>query len=56
MCRKEMNEVERFHHPFKPYKIQYEFMENLYSTISQGGIGIFESPTGTVGSKGLESV
>jgi len=40
--------AERFKFPFQPYKIQEEFMENLYKTIDEEKIGIFESPTGTV--------
>ena len=32
--------------PFQPYDIQRAFMENLYSTISAGATGLFESPTG----------
>ena len=38
-----------FHHPFKPYNIQLEFMTALYDCIDQRQVGIFESPTGTVG-------
>ncbi|KAJ8249834.1 hypothetical protein COCON_G00230500 [Conger conger] len=37
----------RFPFPYQPYSIQEEFMEALYSTIDEGKIGIFESPTGT---------
>ncbi|GBG69495.1 hypothetical protein CBR_g4188 [Chara braunii] len=33
--------------PFKPYGIQLDFMRAVYSTLARGGIGIFESPTGT---------
>ncbi|ORX62296.1 DNA repair helicase [Hesseltinella vesiculosa] len=36
-----------FGFPYQPYDIQDEFMNSLYSVISQGKIGIFESPTGT---------
>lgn len=36
-----------FHHPYRPYEIQYEFMTALYECIERGHIGIFESPTGT---------
>ncbi|KAF2858889.1 DNA repair helicase [Piedraia hortae CBS 480.64] len=36
-----------FHHPFKPYGIQLQFMEALYDCIEKGQVGIFESPTGT---------
>ncbi|KAK9712077.1 ATP-dependent DNA helicase chl1 [Basidiobolus ranarum] len=33
--------------PFEPYPIQLEFMKNLFKTIEEQKIGIFESPTGT---------
>ena len=36
-----------FCHPFQPYDIQLQFMKDLYQTIDEGKIGIFESPTGT---------
>ncbi|KAK9479903.1 helicase C-terminal domain-containing protein [Lipomyces japonicus] len=36
-----------FHHPYVPYQIQLDFMNAVYDVISQGKIGIFESPTGT---------
>lgn len=32
--------------PYPPYQIQQDFMESLYDTLSMGGIGLFESPTG----------
>jgi len=35
-----------FHHPYTPYPIQVEFMNAVYTTIEDGCIGIFESPTG----------
>lgn len=31
-----------------PYQIQIDFMKNLFTTIEQKKLGIFESPTGTV--------
>lgn len=37
-----------FHHPYKPYDIQVQLMTELYNTIEEGKIGIFESPTGLV--------
>jgi chromosome transmission fidelity protein 1 len=43
-------EPESFGFPFEPYTIQKDFMKELYSALSNGKIGIFESPTGTVGS------
>jgi hypothetical protein len=36
-----------FCHPFQPYDIQLHFMKELYKTIEDGKVGIFESPTGT---------
>ncbi|KAI8641897.1 helicase C-terminal domain-containing protein [Parasitella parasitica] len=38
---------ESFGFPFEPYSIQKEFMKELYDVLSNGKIGIFESPTGT---------
>ena len=38
---------DEFEFPFEPYQIQKDFMKNLYDTIEQKKIGIFESPTGT---------
>lgn len=35
-----------FHHPYKPYDIQLDFMNAVYSVIEDGCVGIFESPTG----------
>uniref|UniRef100_A0A7M4FKQ7 DEAD/H-box helicase 11 n=1 Tax=Crocodylus porosus TaxID=8502 RepID=A0A7M4FKQ7_CROPO len=37
----------RFPFPFSPYRIQEEFMAALYRALEAGGVGIFESPTGT---------
>lgn len=42
-----MEEIE-FPFPFKPYDIQQKFMKELYLTLEKRGLGIFESPTGTV--------
>ena len=39
---------DEFPFPFKPYGIQEEFMRELYNTLENGKIGLFESPTGTV--------
>jgi chromosome transmission fidelity protein 1 len=36
-----------FHHPFKPYEIQKQFMNAVYDCLEDGKVGIFESPTGT---------
>uniref|UniRef100_A0A182VWI0 DNA 5'-3' helicase n=1 Tax=Anopheles minimus TaxID=112268 RepID=A0A182VWI0_9DIPT len=36
-----------FAFPFVPYDIQLDFMQALYKVLHTGGIGIFESPTGT---------
>lgn len=35
-----------FHHPYKPYDIQYQLMKVIYECIAEEKIGIFESPTG----------
>ncbi|KAL9546912.1 hypothetical protein MBANPS3_006436 [Mucor bainieri] len=40
-------EPESFGFPFEPYSIQKDFMATLYKVLSDGKIGIFESPTGT---------
>ena len=36
-----------FPFPFVPYTVQRELMTSLYDTLERGGVGIFESPTGT---------
>lgn len=36
-----------FHHPFEPYDVQKQLMIAVYDCISEGKVGIFESPTGT---------
>lgn len=36
-----------FNFPHQPYEIQQSFMSKLYQVLSNGKIGIFESPTGT---------
>ena len=41
-----------FPFPFPPYDIQEDFMKTLYRVLENGGVGIFESPTGTVSGKG----
>jgi chromosome transmission fidelity protein 1 len=43
-----MVDPESFGFPFEPYSIQKDFMKELYKVLSDGKIGIFESPTGTV--------
>lgn len=37
-----------FPFPFEAYPIQHSFMAELYTTLEEGKLGIFESPTGTV--------
>ncbi len=32
--------------PYPAYDIQLDFMRQLYSALDQGGVGLFESPTG----------
>ncbi len=44
-----------FPFPFPPYPIQVSFMQELYDTLNKGGVGIFESPTGTVSAVSLEA-
>lgn len=39
--------VKDFHHPYKPYDIQFELMNVIYDCIAEGKVGILESPTGT---------
>lgn len=41
---------ETFSHPYEPYNIQIRFMKELYDTLQNKKVGIFESPTGTVSS------
>ncbi|KAI3403729.2 CHL1 [Candida oxycetoniae] len=37
-----------YHHPYEPYEIQVQFMDELYDTLeNEFKIGLFESPTGT---------
>lgn len=37
-----------FSHPYKPYSIQLQLMNQIYETIDKGyKVGLFESPTGT---------
>lgn len=43
--KQEEKEFDAF--PYDPYDIQLGFMRKLYETLEQGGIGLFESPTGT---------
>jgi chromosome transmission fidelity protein 1 len=33
--------------PYAPYSIQLDFMRALHSALGRGGVGLFESPTGT---------
>lgn len=42
---------EAFPFPFPPYDIRVGFMKNVYECLESRGIGIFESPTGTVRQK-----
>ena len=37
----------KFPFPFPPYDIQEDFMRSLFQVLDKGGLGIFESPTGT---------
>lgn len=33
--------------PFQPYDIQEDFMNSLYKALDEGGVALFQSPTGT---------
>lgn len=41
------DEVTEFNHPYTPYSIQLDFMQEVYTVLETSSIGIFESPTGT---------
>ncbi|KAL8840570.1 MAG: hypothetical protein Q9170_001256 [Blastenia crenularia] len=41
------NTTRDFRHPFEPYEIQKQLMNAVYDCVSEGKVGIFESPTGT---------
>ncbi|KII74985.1 putative ATP-dependent RNA helicase DDX11-like protein 8 [Thelohanellus kitauei] len=36
-----------FYFPYHPYQIQVEFIQSLYKVLEGGGVGLFQSPTGT---------
>ena len=42
-----MAAVRDYHHPYTPYNIQVDLMNAIYDCITDGKVGIFESPTGT---------
>lgn len=43
-----MADADTFHHPYKPYDIQTQLMQQIYRLLEDGKkVGIFESPTGT---------
>ncbi|XP_014474402.1 PREDICTED: probable ATP-dependent RNA helicase DDX11 isoform X2 [Dinoponera quadriceps] len=42
-----MEPPQEFPFPFPPYEIQKQFMKELYNCLESGGLGLFESPTGT---------
>ena len=44
----QMSEKEFPCFPFPPYAIQKDLMRHIYATLDAGGVGVFESPTGTV--------
>jgi hypothetical protein len=48
MSEEKLVTPEEFPFPFTPYSIQLDFMKHLYTTLEEGKLGIFESPTGTV--------
>lgn len=39
--------AEAFKFPFQPYAVQLQLMSAVYDTLTEGDVGIFESPTGT---------
>ncbi|KAI9040495.1 DNA helicase [Aspergillus affinis] len=41
-------ENSNFNHPYSPYDIQLQFMRALYTSLEEGKVAVFESPTGTV--------
>ena len=43
----EISPPNSFPFPFPPYHVQHDFMTSLFQTLESGGLGIFESPTGT---------
>lgn len=47
MTELKLDTPEEFPFPFTPYKIQEDFMKQLYTALEQQMCGIFESPTGT---------
>ena len=38
--------AKEFEFPFSPYAVQVELMNAVYSSLNEGQVGIFESPTG----------
>ena len=46
-------EVNQSDFPYTPYQGQLDYSNDLYSVIQTGGVGIFESPTGTGKSLGI---
>ena len=44
---KKARPTHKFGFPFPPYPQQHDLMTALYSCLDEGGVGIFESPTGT---------
>ena len=48
IARDKLSPPEEFPFPFSPYGIQKDFMRELYATLEESKIGLFESPTGTV--------
>ena len=46
-CEGSADAVHPFGFPFRPYSLQLDFMQQLYRCLDEGGVGVFESPTGT---------
>lgn len=49
------DEIPQFPFPYQPYPIQEQFMRALYVALEDSKVGIFESPTGTVGALSVGS-
>lgn len=47
----ERHDADWFQFPYSAYPIQVDLMNAIYQAISDGKIGLFESPTGTVRKK-----
>ena len=46
-AKRPREDLHPFGFPFPPYDLQVNFMKALYQCLEEGGVGVFESPTGT---------